>query len=178
MRPVPPGRATARDYALARAAVKHGADFATRIILECRAHGVEISDGFGLIEQESGFQNIFGGDYGKLPNPWRPPFYHVPVTEARVRALLAHGQPNGVGPAQLTDFGFVREAIRDGGAHKPAVNIATGIAVLGRFQQSHGRLVGFGAYNGGEGRPNMAYAGECELKAGRWHGRFHAAGLA
>ena len=178
MRPVPSGKATKRDLALATVAKQHGAEWATRIILECRAHGVAVSDGFALVEQESEFQNIFGGDWGRLPDPWKPPYYHVPVTAARVRALLAHGKPNGVGPTQLTSFGFVREADADGGAHKPAVNIATGVAVLGRLQQRNGRLVGFGAYNGGEGNPNMTYAGECDRKADRWHHRFAAAGLA
>jgi hypothetical protein len=63
----------------------------------------------------------------------------------------------------------VRDANRDGGAHKPAVNIATGIAILGGLQAKHGRMRGFGAYNGGEGNPNMAYARECDAKADRWH---------
>jgi hypothetical protein len=169
MRPVPSGRATKRDYELARVADRHGANWSTRIILECRAHDVAISDGFALVQQESEFKNIFGGDYGPLPNNFRPPYYHVNVTEARVRALLAHGKPNGVGPTQLTSFGYVREANRAGGSWKPAVNIATGIHILGAMQHKHGRMTGFGAYNGGEGNPNMQYARECDDKAGHWH---------
>jgi len=169
MRPVPAGKATKRDYELARLADAQGANWSTRIILECRAHDVAISDGFALVDQESEFENIFGGDYGKLPNAYAPPYYHVPVTKARVDALLAHGKPNGVGPTQLTSFGFVQEANRDGGAHKPAVNIATGIALLGRLQKKHGRMKGLGAYNGGEGNPNMDYAHRVDAKADRWH---------
>jgi hypothetical protein len=173
MKPVPAGKATKRDYELAREAERHGADFATRIILECRAHDVAISDGFALIEQESEFRNIFGCDHGE-----GRAFCHMAVTPGRVRMLLASDLSNGVGPSQLTSKGFVREADRDGGAHKPAVNIATGIAILGRLQKKHGRMVGFGAYNGGEGNPNMGYAREVDRKAAHWHDRFHAAGLA
>jgi hypothetical protein len=85
---------------------------------------------------------------------------------------------NGVGPAQLTARGFIEEAHRDGGAHRPSVNIATGIAILGRLQKKHGRIKGFGAYNGGEGNPNMRYAQEVIARSHRWHRRFHQAGLA
>ena len=179
MKPVSARKTTTRDRQLARVANRHGAQNATRIILECRAHGVSISDGFALIEQESEFRNIFGGDHGPTPdNKAVPPYFHHNVTQARVKALLASGIANGVGPAQLTSHGFVREADRDGGAHKPAVNIATGIALLGRLQKKHGRMVGFGAYNGGEGNPNMGYAREVDGKADRWHRRFESAGLA
>ena len=164
MKPVPAGRATQRDYELARLADKWGANYSTRIILECRAHDVAISDGFALIEQESDFKNIFGCDHGA-----GKAFCHQLVTKARVASLLKSGVANGVGPTQLTSPGFVREADRDGGAHKPSVNIATGIALLGRLQKKHGRMEGFGAYNGGEGNPNMGYAREVDAKADRWH---------
>ena len=164
MKPVPSGKATKRDYELARIAEKWGAQWATRIILECRAHGVAISDGFALVEQESNFENIFGCDHGP-----GVAFCHRGVTKARVDTLLASPLSNGVGPTQLTSKNYVRDANRDGGAHKPAVNIATGIAILGGLQKKHGRMVGFGAYNGGEGIPNMAYARECDEKADRWH---------
>jgi hypothetical protein len=170
MKPVPSGKATKRDYELARIARKWGADYCTRIILECRAHGVAVSDGFALVEQESDFKNIFGGDHGPTPdNRAIPPYYHHGVTQARVQALLKSPWSNGVGPGQLTDKGFVREADRDGGAHRPAVNIATSIALLGRLQKKHGRMRGFGAYNGGEGNPNMDYARRVDEKADRWH---------
>lgn len=164
MRPVPAGKATKRDLELARIADKWGANYSTRIILECRAHGVAISDGFALVEQESDFQNVFGCDHG----PGKA-FCHQAVTKARVASLLASPLANGVGPTQLTSKGFVRDADRDGGAHKPAVNIATGIAILGALQAKHGPMTGFGAYNGGEGNPNMTYAREVDAKADRWH---------
>jgi hypothetical protein len=70
VKPVPANRATQRDYKLAREAEHYGAKYATRIILECRAHDVAISDGFALIEQESEFKNIFGCDHnGGEGNP-------------------------------------------------------------------------------------------------------------
>jgi hypothetical protein len=56
------------------------------------------------------------------------------------------------------------------------VNIATGIAILGRLQKKHGRMKGFGAYNGGEGNPNMRYAQEVARALDRWHRRFHPGG--
>lgn len=164
MRPVPAGKATKRDYELARLADKWGANFSTRIILECRAHDVAISDGFALVEQESDFKNIFGCDHG----PGKA-FCHQAVTKARVASLLASSLANGVGPTQLTSKGYVQQADRDGGAHKPAVNIATGIAILGQLQKKYGRLTGFGAYNGGGRNPNMGYAREVDQKADRWH---------
>jgi hypothetical protein len=167
VKPVPSGKATKRDYELARIARKWGADYCTRIILECRAHGVAISDGFALVEQESDFKNIFGCDHGA-----GKAFCHMAVTKSRVDALLASPLSNGVGPTQLTSKGYVRDADRDGGAHKPAVNIATGIAILGALQKKHGRMVGFGAYNGGESNPNMDYARKVDEKADRWHRRF------
>jgi hypothetical protein len=179
VKPVPANRATQRDYKLAREAEHYGAKYATRIILECRAHDVDISDGLALIEQESEFKNIFGGDYGPTHNGKAvPPFYHHSVTKHRVSQLLGGYLMNGVGPAQLTARGFIEEANRDGGAHRPSVNIATGIAILGRLQKKHGRIKGFGAYNGGEGNPNMRYAQEVIARSHRWHRRFHQAGLA
>lgn len=169
MKPVPSGKATKRDLELARKAKAHGAEHATRIILECRAHDVIISDGFALVEQESNFMNIFGCDYGDLYVPSQPPYCHVAVTQARVDKLISRGKPNGVGPTQLTSFNYVKDANRDGGAHKPSVNIATGIHILGQMQKKHGRMRGFGAYNGGEGNPSMGYAREVDAKAQRWH---------
>jgi hypothetical protein len=167
MKPVPANRATQRDYKLAREAEHYGAKYATRIILECRAHDVAISDGFALIEQESEFRHGEGRA-----------FCHMNVTKHRVDQLLASSLSNGVGPAQLTSKGFVEEANHHGGAHRPSVNIATGIAILGRLQKKHGRMRGFGAYNGGEGNPNMRYAQEVASRADRWHRRFSQAGLA
>lgn len=164
MKPVPAGKATKRDLELARIADKWGANYSTRIILECRAHEVAISDGFALVEQESNFENIFGCDHGP-----GVAFCHRAVTAARVELLLNSPLSNGVGPTQLTSKGYVREAQIHGGAHKPAVNIATGIGILGHLQKKHGRMKGFGAYNGGEGNPNMSYARQVDEKADRWH---------
>lgn len=173
-RPLDARKATKDDRALARRAVRESRrrddivslpdGYALRIIIEAKRQGIRVSDAFAMVEQETGFRNVFGCDHGA-----GRAFCHENVTAARVRTLLASNLANGVGPTQLTSKGYVRMADKHGGAHKVSVNLATGIAILAGMQHKLGRMKGFGAYNGGEGNPNMTYAWQCARRAARWH---------
>jgi hypothetical protein len=157
----------AQDREYVRRARANGAQYAYRIILEARRAGIPLSWAFALVEQESGFKNIFGGDWGNLPNDYAPPFYRVPVTKERVAALLRHGKPNGIGLTQLTDFSYVRraertKASRSYGAHLPANQIRVGMEVL--KEKTGGHMDEAWRYNGA-----FSYQREIQAKQRRWH---------
>lgn len=171
MKPLSTDVAQPRDVALAQHLRDHGVQNALRIVLECRhRHGglVPVSLGLALQEQESGGRNIFGADE-------RAPFAHQPVTQGRVMELVKHvragGTSNGVGPLQLTFLGFIEEANRDGGAWKPAVNIATGLAIVAGHIKAHGVRGGLAAYNAGRANApvGLGYADEVMRKQDRFH---------
>jgi hypothetical protein len=134
---------------------------------EAEAAGFSAALGAALVEQESGFQNIFGCDWGS-----GVAFCHLPVTEARVKALIDAGKPNGIGPTQLTSFVYVKKANAIGGAWDPKCNIRIGFQTLGDFINRHGLRTGIGAYNGGEGNPQYGYADEVLARAEKWKQRF------
>lgn len=163
MKPWSVTHARPRDFVLARRAKKAGAaNYALRTVLESRrSTHVPASLGLALIQQESSFRNVFGHDAGG-------PFPGQAVTAAKVRALLRHiangGISNGVGPGQLTYPPFIKEAQRDGGAHKPAVNIATAIEILDDNIRAEGgnERRGLARYNAGSGgsAQGLRYAAE------------------
>ena len=120
---------TAKDFIRGYRAKRAGAKHVYQIIKKAREIGVPLPWAFALVEQETGplgsplsFRNVFGGDHGPLENPFRAPFFRVPVTKERVRELLewvASGEAsNGVGLTQLTDVGLIRAANAKGGAHR------------------------------------------------------------
>jgi hypothetical protein len=172
MKPLSADRATERDIALARKLRDRHVKNALRIVLECshRHDGLlPVSLGLALQEQESGGRNIFGADTSA-------PFAHLPVTQARVMALVKHvrngGKSNGVGPLQLTFIGFIDEANRDGGAWTPAVNIATGLGIVAGHIKQHGVRGGLATYNAGHpaSPEGQAYADEVLRKQAHFHG--------
>jgi hypothetical protein len=158
----------AQDRAYARKATQAGARYATRIIIEARRAGIPLSWAFALIEQESGFRNIFGCDWGsRYPNRYAPPYCRVPVTKDRVQALLRFGKPNGVGLTQLTDFSYVRRAERTKvsrgyGAHLPGNQIRVGMQVL--KEKTGGDMAQAWRYNGA-----WEYQGQIRATQRRWH---------
>jgi hypothetical protein len=171
MKPLSIDLAQPRDVALAGKLRDCGVNNALRIVLECRhRHNgvIPVSLGLALQEQESGGRNIFGADA-------RAPFAHQPVTQARVMELVRHvrggGTSNGVGPLQLTFIGFIDEANRDGGAWKPAVNIATGLGIVAGHIKRHGVRGGLASYNAGQpGSPaGQRYADEVMRKQKHFH---------
>jgi hypothetical protein len=158
----------AQDREYVRRARANGGQHAYRIILEARRAGIPLSWAFALIEQESGFRNIFGCDWG-TPNPGRfyPPYCRVPVTRERVQTLLQYGRPNGVGLTQLTDFNYVRRAERTKvarafGAHLPGNQIRVGMEVL--KEKTGGDMGQAWRYNG-----SREYQAQIKAKQRRWH---------
>jgi hypothetical protein len=159
----------AQDREYVRRARANGAEHAYRIILEARRAGIPLSWAFALVEQESGFRNIFGCDWGRpaWPGEYRPPFCKVPVTADRVDALLRHGKPNGVGLTQLTDFSYVLRAERTKvarafGAHLPGNQIRVGMEVL--KEKTGGDMGQAWRYNGAR-----EYQAQIKAKQRRWH---------
>jgi hypothetical protein len=125
-------------------------------------------------------RNIFGCDWGaKSSAPW----CRQEVTEARYKALRALGKPNGVGPTQLTSFGFCDIADRRGGCWKPYYNMWTGFEIIDRLIEDHGYRNGANRYNGGDsltGQRNGEAAGYGEgfvILRTRWEKRLLAAGF-
>ena len=123
-----------------------------------------------VVEQESGFQNIFGCDKGA-------PFCHQQVTRDRVQALITHvnggGISNGVGLTQLTSIGFILQAEARGGAHRVRPQCRVGFGLLHDLIERHGEQVGIGAYNGGEGNPNFNCATSVVGLRVKWQARIN-----
>ena len=157
-----------RDFLLARKAKKAGAaNYALRIILEAKRNGISPSLGLGVIEQESGFRNVFGCDHG----PGKA-YCHLKVSKDRVRGLRSSGLKNGIGPAQLTSDAYVLPAERDGGAHKTSVNIATGLKGLGDLIKKYGNeRDALAAYNAGtpQSSQGQRYASEVLRRKAKFH---------
>jgi len=88
-----------------------------------------------------------------------------------VEHVRAGGVPNGVGPMQLTFLGFVEEANGDGGAWKPAVNIATGLGIIAGHIAQHGVRDGLATYNAGHlpSAPGQAYAKQVMDRQASFH---------
>lgn len=153
----------ARTVAVAR---RHGARHALWIIREARAEGVPLSWAFALVEQETNFRHIFGGDHGVLRNAKDAPFFRVPVTRARVQALIrwvnGGNASNGVGLTQLTSIGYINRAEQAGGAHKVRVNLRIGFRVLREKAGGHYTDNAW-KYNG-----SPAYQAQIEAKRNRW----------
>lgn len=173
-----------RDYLLVRRATRaakqapasvggpYKLNYGLRIVLEARRPTSRVSPSlaFALIEQESGFRNVFGCDRGQ-----GKAYCHQAVTAAKVRALIKARNWNGIGPAQLTWEGYVMEAQRDGGAHKTSVNIATGIRILDSHIKATGsEFKALATYNAGN--PNspqgQRYARQVLERKDRYHRAF------
>jgi hypothetical protein len=161
------GVSVIRDLKLARVAKKHGAKSALRTLYEARRNGIPYSWLLAMIEQESGWQNIFGCDHGQ-----GKAYCHQKVTNEKVRNLMAWGLYNGVGYTQLTSPEYVAMASRrPGGAASVRNQIIVGAAVL--KGKTGGDMDQAWKYNG-----NPSYQHEIQPKAERWHKRFKDAGLA
>ncbi len=156
-----------RDLKLARLAKKHGAKSALRTLYEARRNDLPYSWMLAMIEQESGWRNIFGCDHG----PGKA-YCHQKVTNERVRALRRSGLNNGVGYTQLTSPAYVDAAMRRrGGAASVRNQIIVGAQVL--KEKTGGDMSKAWRYNG-----DPAYQKQIEPRAKRWHQRFKSAGLA
>lgn len=160
---------SARDAKLIARAKRAGVPvrYAPLIIREARAAKVPLSWAFALVDQETGFRNVFGGDHGRLQNPYRAPFYHCRVTKHRVKQLRlwvsAGHASNGVGLTQLTSMGLIIAAENMGGAHKPTYQLREGFRYFRDVTNGDYRNKAW-HYNGAK-----VYQGQIAAKASRWH---------
>lgn len=150
-----------RDLTLARRARRHGARYCLRIIWEARRAGIPISLGFALVEHESAFRNICGHDPGG-------PHLGAPVTRRVVQDILRSSVSNGIGLTQLTYKGYIREAERLGGAHRPKYQLRVGFQAIGNLIERYGEVDGIKRYNG-DGPAAVRYSQDVRAAAGRWH---------
>ena len=154
-----------RNLVLAYRAKRAGAHWSLRIILEARRHRIPISLAFAVVEQETGFRNVFGHDRGKKPNP----IQGGAVTRDKYRrycTYLTHGYDlQGVGPCQLTSRHLQVAADNLGGCWKPKHNIEVGMAFLGALLRKQGSVRrALVAYNGA-----AIYADRVLARQARWH---------
>lgn len=158
---------TARDLLKVARARRAGARHALKIAQEARRIGLPLDLAYALVEQESGFKNIFGCDYGVGRT-----FCHEKVTKAKVQQLLTSSLANGVGLTQLTYKPFVQEAQREGGAHKPRYQLRVGFRILKDNIRRYGEWTGMARYNGSGSAANR-YAVELAAKRSRWYRVLH-----
>jgi hypothetical protein len=149
-----------RDRQLAAWFKKQGFERPYLTVAALRKADIKPQTAAALLAKESGGgNNIFGCDWGpRATAPW----CNQPVTLTRYKALRRSGKPNGVGPTQLTSFGFCDEADRLGGCHLPYPNMLVGFGLVGRLIREHGIRNGANRYNGGdslEGQRNGEAAG-------------------
>lgn len=147
-----------------------------KVINEHMAHGTAIVEAnhrsglhdlawaCALVEQESGFNNVFGCDYG--PQGGHPPWCHEKVTHKRVQELLHQSRNNGVGLTQLTNRDLVLQAEKLGGAHIPLNQCIVGFRFLKGIIDTYGHD-GIWHYNG-----SPVYQGEIAAKHAVWAKRF------
>lgn len=165
---------TPRDAVLAAKAKRHGARYALRIILEARRTGIPISLAFALIEQESGFRNVWGGD--PPPNGGTTGRQGKLVTKGGYRTYKqrrganGRGGMQGVGPAQLTWWEYQDRADKRGGCWHPKHNIRVAFEILAANIKQHGRENGIERYNG-SGAAAERYAKQVLWKMRRWQDR-------
>lgn len=149
-----------RELAYAARAKRNGAHHVIKTVQEARRAGVPLSWAFALVEQESGFRNVFGHDSGSI-------LKGLHVTKARVAALLNFvaqgGNSNGVGLTQLTFPPLIVEANRAGGAHRPRFQLRVGLKFFREVTGGdYDRLAW--KYNG-----DPAYQVRIKAKQRRWH---------
>ncbi len=140
---------------------------ATHLLAAQKETGLPLSDCLALIEQESGFRNVFGHDNV------RNPIKGGKVSLWRYKAYKAYRKRGwgcqGVGPAQLTWYEYQDEADELGGCHKPFPNMVVGFRLMKAIQKTYGREKGAAVYNGGAANPNATYGREYLAKQTKWH---------
>jgi len=157
----------ARDLKLARRAKRHGMQNSLRIVMEARAAGLPISLAFALVQQESGNgANVFGHDPTIFVGAGN-------VTKAKYLAYKnarGHTRMQGVGPVQLTWYGFQDQADAMGGCWQPKYNLRVGFQHLAHLIAQKGERAGIKAYNG-SGDAADHYASSVLSHKATWHRR-------
>lgn len=174
MKPI--NQKTKRHLEIGRRIKSLGGDYGTRIAMEADRQNIPVSVLTAVVEQETGFRNVFGhdkkvnGSTSGIPKRWAG----TEVTKNKYRwyKLGRRFRGNqGVGPMQLTFPGYQDEADRDGGCWDTAVNIATGANVLKALYDSHGTwAAAYAVYNAGSvNEQGRQYAAEVTAKQRKWH---------
>jgi hypothetical protein len=143
---------------------------AEAMIEEAKSANIDIALAAALCQQESGFKNVFGCDWGP-----GVAFCHVDVSKERAQQLRAGGKANGVGWTQLTSFEYVDAANKEGGVWEVRNQCRVGFRVLHGHIERMGERTGIGAYNGGEGNPQLGYADSVLGLKKAWEQRIQAA---
>lgn len=159
---------------VAERAAAHGVPkgIALDIAQACRKYKLRYSLAFGMFEQESNFQLIYGHDAGGLDAGEKI----TKANYAKFRAeLIARGGggANGVGLGQVTYWTYIRDHI---GLWKPRVEVFLATSILADLVHRDGEERGTGAYNGGEGNPNYTYAREVLGRAEEWRNKLSRKG--
>jgi len=141
------------------------------VVAEARRAGLPVSLACALVEQESGFRNVFGHDRVRWPQ-----IRGGRVTRARYvryRALRRACGNQGVGVTQLTATAFQTRASRLGGCWKVTYQLRVGFEELARLIGKYGRYRGLASYNAGEAgwKNGRGYADQVESRMRRWHER-------
>jgi hypothetical protein len=124
--------------------------------------------GLALIQQESGFRNVFGHDpTSSIPRSWMGTL----VTRAKYRVYraarkLGRGM-QGVGPGQLTWYETQDLADQRGGCWRREINIDVAIATLAARIRDYGYADGIRRYNG-SGPAAERYSREVRARAAAW----------
>jgi hypothetical protein len=164
--------ATDRDQQLAETAKAHGAQYSLRIVWEARRAGIPISLGFALVEQETGFRNVWGHD--PAPNGGTSQLGGSKVTKAaylayrKRRGARGRGGMQGVGPCQLTWYAYQDKADQFGGCWVAKHNIRVAFELLAAQMRAHGTRAGIRSYNG-SGTSADRYAQQVLDRQRKWH---------
>jgi hypothetical protein len=129
---------------------------------EARRCGVPFAVLCAVLEQESGGgRNVFGHD------AVRNPIKGGPVTKGRYLQYKKYRQQGlgmqGVGPLQLTYYGYQDLADKLGGCWKPKFNIRVGASKLHKDTNRYGLYGALKAYNGSD-----AYAKQVMARVVKW----------
>lgn len=148
---------------------KIAGDMAAEIFRAADRHNIGHALALALVQQESGFRNVVGHDrdrHGNLIFPAKLGTVHVSEALYRNyrRAAKKTGLPQGMGPAQLTSFGYQDMADRRGGTWNVRANLDVAMEILAGHIKALGLIKGVGAYNGGRGNPNIRYANQVLLR--------------
>lgn len=159
-----------RDAQLAGIIDRHGGNGYGRLIVEeSRRGGIPISLGCALVEQESGFHNVFGHDLVKRGQVRGGKVTRTRYARYKLLRKLGRGM-QGVGLTQLTWFQFQDQADALGGCWKPTYQLRVGFNLVRELIGEHGQVAGIAAYNG-RGLAADRYSHEVRAKQSRWHDR-------
>lgn len=146
-----------------------GNGYGRLIVQEARRADIPISLGCALVEQESGFRNVFGHDPVKFGQIRGGKVSRARFLRYRLLRKLGRGM-QGVGLTQLTWFEFQNQADKLGGCWKPTYQLRVGFRLLHDLIDKHGQADGIARYNG-TGAAADRYSREVRAKQSRWHDR-------